>query len=142
MRDDPADQIRQTERQRLRALVDAVMEVARQLHADDFELITPDGSEFTKQIYLGQIETGQLDYRIWEPGEIKVQLYGDAAVIRYRDTRFEVFFNGKLARRGRLRHIDLYEKRNGQWQVIWSQASGGQASPENHLPFIKPPVRQ
>ena len=120
-----ADIIRQVERGRLRALVEANMEVAGRVHADDFQLITPDGTKFTKQEYLSQIESGVLDYKVWEPGPITVRLYGDVAVIRYDDSGFEVFVNGQLARSGLLRHTDLYERRNGQWQVVWSQASGG-----------------
>ncbi len=130
---DRADEIRRTERQRVRALVDADMDSARRFHADDFQLITPDGSEYTKQTYLGQIESGQVDYKVWEPGEIRVRFYGNAAVIRYDDTRFEVYVNGRPARSGLLRHIDLYEMREGQWQVVWSQASGGEAAPQNLL---------
>ena len=122
-----ADLIRQIEQERLRALVDADMDVAHELHAEDFQLITPDDSEYTKQIYLNQIESGELDYRTWEPGEITVRLYQNVAVIRYDDLTFEVFINGNLARSGLLRHINLYERQNGQWKVVWSQASGGKA---------------
>ena len=118
--------IRELEIERLSSLVDADMDVARRLHADDFQLITPDGSEYTKQTYLGGISSGELDYVVWEPGEIRVRLYSDVAVIRYYDSQFEVIVNGELARTGMLRHTNLYEKRNGEWQVVWSQASGGQ----------------
>ncbi len=118
--------IREIEIERLRSLVDADMDVAGQLHADDFQLITPDGSEYTKHTYLGGIASGELDYLVWQPGEIRVKLYGDVAVIRYDDSQFEIAVNGELARTGMLRHINLYEKRNDQWQVVWSQASGGQ----------------
>ena len=122
-----ADLIRQIEQERLRALVEFDMDVAHELHAEDFQLITPDGSEYIKQTYLNQIESGELDYRIWEPGEITVRLYKNVAVIRYDDSAFEVFVNGNLARSGLLRHINLYERQNGQWKVVWSQASGGKA---------------
>jgi hypothetical protein len=55
-----ADLIRQIEQERLRALVEFDMDVAHELHAEDFQLITPDGSEYTKQTYLNQIESGKL----------------------------------------------------------------------------------
>jgi hypothetical protein len=41
-----AEVVRATERARLRALVDKDMEMANQLHADDFELINPGGAGF------------------------------------------------------------------------------------------------
>ena len=102
------------------------MDVARRLHADDFQLFTPDGTEFTKDSYLDQIASGELDYKVWDPGPIRVRLYDGVAAIRYDDSSFEVFVNGQLARSGLLRHTNLYEKRNGQWQIVWSHASGGQ----------------
>jgi hypothetical protein len=126
-RDREAAVIRELELQRLGSLVDADMNLAERLHADDFQLITPDGSEYTKETYLDGIASGELDYRVWKPGGITVRMYGDAAAIRYDDSQFEIVVNGELARTGTLRHTNLYEKRNGQWQVVWSQASGGQA---------------
>jgi hypothetical protein len=119
-----AEQIRQVERERLRALVDADLAVARRLHADDFQLINPAGVSFTKEEYLGSIESGQLDYRAWEAGEIAVRIHGDAAMIRYRDVRFDVDREAQPLHRGPMYHTNLYERRGGEWQVVWSQASG------------------
>ena len=127
--DSEAETIRQVEHQRLRALVDFDSAVAFRLHADDFQLITPDGSEYTKARYLGQLQSGELDYRAWDAGPITVKIYGNAAVIRYADSRFEVAVKGRLVWEGAVRHIDLFEKRQGQWEVVWSQASGGQSPP-------------
>ncbi len=44
-------------------------------------------------------------------------------MIRYDDARYEVAFDGQVVRTGLARHINLYEKRDGRWQVVWSQAS-------------------
>jgi hypothetical protein len=117
-------QIRQLEQERLRSLVSVDLATARRLHADDFQLINPVGVALTKTEYLSQLQSGQLDYRAWEAGEITVRLYGDAAVIRYRDVRFDVDWEGKSVHRGPMYHTNLYERRGGQWQVVWSQASG------------------
>jgi hypothetical protein len=77
-----ADLIRASERQRLRALVEANIEVARRLHADDFQLINPRGESCSKEQYLGGIASGKLDYILWEPESwIEVRLYGRAAII-------------------------------------------------------------
>lgn len=124
--DNEADRLRQVERERLRSLVEADVEVARRLHADDFQLITPGGATITKEQYLSAIESGQLSYRAWEPGEIAVRFYGAVAVIRYQDVRFEVYSGGRLVHRGEGYHTNVYERRDGQWQVVWSHASGGE----------------
>ncbi len=119
-----AERIRETERQRLRSLVEIDMPTAERLHADDFELINPAGSSLTKREYLDSLRSRQLGYVSWEPGEIAVRLYGGAAVIRYRDTKFEVAREGKVVHRGPMIHTNVYEKRGDQWQIVWSQASG------------------
>lgn len=117
------DQLRTTERERLRSLVDADMETAGRLHADDFQLINPLGGSLSKEEYLGQVASGEIDYLEWEPGEVEVKVFGDAAVIRYQ-ARLRIMVKGLPdAPSGLFWHIDLYEKRNGQWQAVWSQAT-------------------
>ena len=117
-----ANHLRATERERLRALVEADVARARQLHADDFQLINPLGGELSKEQYLEGIGSGQLDYLFWEPDSIAVRLYGDAAVIRYR-SQLEIVVQGSHVPRQRYWHTDIYERREGQWQVVWSQAT-------------------
>ena len=99
------------------------MEVARQLHADDFQLINPLGQSLSKEQYLGGIASGDLDYLVWEPESIEVRLYDQAAVIRYQ-SQLEIVVQGQKVPRQRYWHTDSYEKRNGRWQVVWSQATG------------------
>lgn len=117
-----ADRIRATERTRLRALVDGDMTVARPLHAPDFQLITPVGSALSKEQYLGAIAAGQLNYLLWEPESIEVRLHGPVALIRYR-AQLEVIFAGHHVPACRYWHTDAYEQRDGDWQVVWSQAT-------------------
>jgi hypothetical protein len=114
--------IRATERERLRALVEADIDRARPLHADEFQLINPFGGASTKEQYLGSVATGETDYRLWEPDLIDVRLYGLGAVIRYR-SRLQVVFRGQDMGVRHHWHTDAYEKRNGRWQVVWSQAT-------------------
>jgi len=119
---DRADQLRAIERARLRSLVDADMATARRLHADDFELINPVGGTMSKEQYLRRIASGELDYLEWEPVEIRVKLYGDSAVIRYQ-AHLRVSVKGSAGRPVTFWHTDLYEKRNGQWQIVWAHAT-------------------
>jgi Domain of unknown function (DUF4440) len=49
---------------------------------------------------------------------IRVRVHGDSAVIRYES---EIELHGT---RGRYWHTDLYEKHNGQWQIVWPQTTG------------------
>ena len=79
-----ADQLRAIERERLRALVDADIPTANRLHADDFEIIYPQGGTLSKEQYLQRVASGDLNYLEWEPGEIRVRMYSRSAVIRYK----------------------------------------------------------
>jgi hypothetical protein len=118
-----ADLVRATERERLRALVQADLEVARRLHADDFQLINPRGESLSKEQYLGGVASGELDYVVWEPEtSIDVRVHGDSAVIRYR-SKLEIVVRGQWIPLQRYWHTDSYEKRDGRWQVVWSQAT-------------------
>jgi hypothetical protein len=110
-----ADSLRATERERLRALVAADVARARQLHADDFQLINPRGGVLSKEQYLEGIASGQIDYLFWEPDSIAVRLYRDAAVIRY-PSQLEIVVQGTHVPRQRYWHTDLYERREGRWQ--------------------------
>ena len=117
-----ADLIRSTERERLRALVQADTAVANRLHASDFQLINPSGGTLSKEQYLGGIATGVLDYLVWDPDSIAVRGYDQAAVIRY-SSHLEIVVQGQKVPLSRYWHTDIYERRNGQWQVVWSQAT-------------------
>lgn len=118
-----SDILRDTERERLRALVAADVARAGPLHADDFQLINPLGGALSKEQYLGGIASGQIKYLAWEPESIVVRLYGDVGVIRY-PSQLEIIVQGHHIPRGRYWHTDLYERRDGQWQVVWSHATG------------------
>lgn len=123
--DDPhtARQVQQIEQQRLAALVDADMEVVERLHASDFELVPPPGLALSREEYLRLVESGDLDYREFEPvSDIEVRVHGNAATVWYRSS-----LDVEAAGQGRLTHeawhLYLYEKRGGQWQVVREQAT-------------------
>lgn len=117
-----AELLRTTERQRLRALVEANLEVANQLHADDYQLINPAGQTLSKEQYLGGIASGAIDFLVWEPSEIAVRLQGELAILRYQ-AQIEIIFGGQQLPLSHIWHMDVYEKRKGRWQVVWSQAT-------------------
>ena len=110
------------ERKRLAALVAADIDLARSLHADDYELITPGGASMSREEYLDAISTGELHYVVFEPAsELRVRIYERAAVIRYR-AKIEVLVSGELDS-GLFWHSDVHELRQGRWQAVWSQAT-------------------
>lgn len=120
------DALRSIERARLLALVERKVELAGPLHAAEFQLVTPVGMTLSKDQYLGAIATGGLIYNAWDPKQIEVRLYGQVAAIRYQSS-MEVTFGPHHIPRAEYWHTDLYEKIDGAWQVVWSQATEVQA---------------
>ena len=117
-----AELIRETEHQRLKALVAGEIELANSLHSDDYQLITPNGQTISKHDYIGGIASGDLVYSVFKPAsDIAVRLFGSAAAVRYQ-ARIEIRFSDQRDS-GVFWHTDIYEKRNGRWQAVWSQAT-------------------
>jgi Domain of unknown function (DUF4440) len=117
-----AARIRAIEYQRLRALVEADMELARQRYSDDFQLINPSGESLSREQYLDAVASGEINYLVWEPDAIEVRLSAGMAVIRY-SSQLELVAGGQKVPLRHYWHTDSYERRNGQWQAVWSQAT-------------------
>jgi Domain of unknown function (DUF4440) len=110
------------ERQRLRALVRADVEQANELHAADFRLVTPAGDSLSKEEYLGAVASGAINYVAWSPDAIDARVGADAGCLRYQST-IEIVVDGRALPATRCWHTDYYERRDGRWQVVWSQAT-------------------
>jgi Domain of unknown function (DUF4440) len=117
------DRLRQTEQRRLSALVAADEATCEALHAPDYQLITPGGACLSRGDYLIGIMDGTLRYRRFDPvGDIQVRLLGtEAAALRYK-VDIEVAWQGgdDVAT---CWHTDIYVRRDGEWQVVWSHAT-------------------
>jgi hypothetical protein len=107
------------ERQRLRAPAEADIVTAAPLHAVDYWLITPNGSEMTRDDYLGAIASGPLRCHKFEPVS-EMAVLGDAQVVVLRYRARISFDDGPGIT---CWHTDCYRLRDGTWQVVWSQAT-------------------
>jgi hypothetical protein len=50
-------------------------------------------------------------------------MYGGVALIRYR-SQIHIEVNGQEYPRSPYWFTDVYEKRGGRWQIVWSQGTG------------------
>jgi len=101
----------------------------RRILADDIVTIAPDGTTGTKSDEIQLAETGAFSSDSWETHDAKVTvLDADAAFLTGRT----VVKNGKLKLpktgttidiTGEYRFLDVYAKRNGNWQVVASQVT-------------------
>jgi len=128
------EQLRAIEQARLRALVQADTRTAGRFIAPDFQLINPAGATSNRDDYLAALDAGDIDYLAFEPtSPIDVRLYGDAAALR-----FQVHFDIVLGSQLHLVHegwvTELYERRHGDWKIVWEQAT---AVPNNFDALIQ-----
>ena len=108
---------RELELRRTRALVERDMAALNELHAPEYELITPAGTVFDRKRYLGAIESEPF-YAAWEVGEMAFRISPSMAIVRYKARL--VFPSGREVA---CWHTDAYENRAGLWQAVWSQAT-------------------
>jgi hypothetical protein len=93
------------------------MPALNDLHAPEYELITPAGKVFDRERYLGAIESGPF-YAAWEVGEMAFRISPSMAIVRYKARL--AFPSGREVT---CWHTDAYENRAGLWQAVWSQAT-------------------
>lgn len=116
-----ADEIRAVEHQRLEAMVKGDVAAAARFHAEDFELVGPVGTIDHKDDELRSVTNGF--YVALQPGPIEVEQTGaDGALIRYQVAAV-LKIGGKNSPERHFWHMDYYERRHGQWQVVWSQST-------------------
>ena len=119
-----AGQLADTERFRLRTLVEARVAEADALHAPDFVLVNPSGNVWSREKYLGGIAEGRIDYRRFDAvSGIEVMVDGRLAVLRYRSA-IEISVLGSESGELQCWHLDCYRRDDdGRWRVRWSQAT-------------------
>lgn len=118
-----AEAIRAIQRERSAALLAGDVPTARRIHADDFQLVTPLGAVFSKEQYLGAVGAGIIKYLAMElDSPVDVRLYDGVALARYR-AEIEVEVQGQRYQRAGYWFTDAFERREGCWQIVWSQGT-------------------
>lgn len=89
--------------------------------ADDFVHVTATGAVRAKRELINDILGPGLEMQPYEPMDVQVRVYGDAAVVTgrviqsYRRTRYDV--------QAELRYTDVYAQRKGRWTLVSSHVS-------------------
>jgi len=91
------------------------------IFADRFISTSPEGKVRTKAEILAQLKSGEVKYHSAKADDMKILVYGDAAVVNGR-------WKGNFVEKGKTvdateRFTDFFVRQNGQWRCVASQAS-------------------
>jgi len=93
-----------------------------QILAEDYISTNFDGSVGTKADFLEFLKSGESVMASSIVNDMKVRIYGDAAVVTGRFTTVRELYQGKNLS-GRYRFTDTWVKRAGQWQCVAEHVS-------------------
>lgn len=89
--------------------------------AEDFIGIGPRGFMLTRDEWLARHKSGDLRYESFELDEVKMRLYGDAAILTRRETTKATYQGREMA--GQFRTTQVFVKQNGRWMLASLQLS-------------------
>ena len=88
---------------------------------EDAVLTTPDGSTQTKAQLIADVKSGDLAIESSTLSEMKVRVYGDAAVVSYVTTDKGKYKKQDIS--GRYRWTDVFVRRAGEWKIVSSHGT-------------------
>ncbi len=95
------------------------LDALERFYADDFFTINADGKTANKQQSLEVLRSGQFQVDKITSDEFRLRRFGDMAVITGRSAYFK-----NEQKVGRVRHTQIWVKRNGRWQLLGWQGTG------------------
>ena len=95
--------------------------VLEKLWADDLEVTVPRMPVMSKSEVLGFARSGRMKFQRYQTSDLKVRVYGDAAVVSGRLQRTRTM--GDKTVNDDWRFTKLYVRRDGGWQVVAFHAS-------------------
>ena len=103
------------------AYVHSNIEPLEQLLADDLIVTMTDMAVLTKAQSIGLLRSGRLRFPRYETSEIRIRVYGDAAVVTVRLQRTRTVEGNNVD--DDWRFTKVYVRRAGKWQVVAWHAS-------------------
>ena len=104
-----------------RAMVGNDAEAIGQYMADDWTIIGADGGVSDKATFLGLVKSGTLSHDVMESDDLKVRVYGDAAVVTARGVSGGKY-QGQAFREVE-RSSCVFVRQEGQWRCVLTHLS-------------------
>ncbi len=115
------DQIKAMLEQSRQATLKGDSSYIEQNASDDYTRVNQDGKLFNKSDAVNALKSGDLKLQSVEPGDVKVRVYGDAAVATYTvDVKGT---NKGQDMSGRHQLTRVFAKRGGKWQEVAFQST-------------------
>jgi ketosteroid isomerase-like protein len=114
-------EIRQRETRRFEALVRGDTASLEEIMADDAIYTHATGVVETKAEYLAKMKSGEVTYESFVPEELRVRVYGTAAVLN-GIARVKAHVGGEV-RNLRLLFTDVYVKQGERWRMVAWQST-------------------
>jgi ketosteroid isomerase-like protein len=120
----PADavkEVEQIERQLIAAISAVDLATYDRLVADDYVAVQASGIELTKADVMTSYRSGARRYKDLVISEVKVHLYGDAAVLSARSSGLRL--EGGREVPNNVRYVRVYSRRQGKWRAVAQMAT-------------------
>ena len=114
-------QLKKLEMQWADAEVKKDVAVLDRLLADDFTNIDYEGDLFTKAQVMADLKSGEDVVSSYAYSDMKVRVYGDAAVVTYVSKQKETYKGRDVS--GTSRWTDTWVKRGSSWQCVAAHGS-------------------
>lgn len=89
--------------------------------ADTCSLTNSDGTVWDKPTFLATLKSGDLKFESSKIDQMKVQIYGSAAVVIYRTTDKGAYKGQDVS--GQTQWTDTFVKTGGRWQIVADHGS-------------------
>ena len=89
--------------------------------SSDFVHVGPSGEAVPREELIADFKSGALKYTVLDPGDTKIRVVGDAAVVSGRDLMRGTFRNHYFS--GRYRVLRVWARLDGRWQIVASQTT-------------------
>jgi ketosteroid isomerase-like protein len=109
------------EQERVDAVIKGDLATLERIFADDLLYIHSNARLETKQQFLESVKSGNIKYEALKHSDLKVQLFGDTAVLRGKSD-IKGVANGQPYALP-IRFITVYVKLNGRWQMTAWQST-------------------
>ena len=107
------------EKDRAQAVVKKDTATLEKMTADDYQLIDTNGKMRSKAETMDAIKSGAITIQSNDVDDLKVQVYGNAAVVTGRSSPKGTIDGKDIS--GPIRFTRVYVKRNGTWQSVLFQ---------------------